>query len=108
AAIQLADSLVRASDSTGAAHRLVIASPTAIRALAAASISASGVRSPIAIASPERPWDPARVSAQSATRSCHGPNIWARAGRPPPLRAPVVTRDRLAATRGGARPRTPA
>ena len=33
-------------------HRLVIASPTAMRAAAAASSSASGVRSPIAIASP--------------------------------------------------------
>ena len=55
AAIQLADSFTRSSASTGAAHRLVIASPTAMRAAAAASIRASGVRSPIAIASPARP-----------------------------------------------------
>ena len=45
----------RSSDATGAASRLVIASPTAMRAEAAASSSASGVRSPIAIASPAMP-----------------------------------------------------
>ena len=55
AAIQLADSLTSPIFSTGAASRFVNASPTAMRAEAAASIVASGVRSPIAIASPAKP-----------------------------------------------------
>jgi hypothetical protein len=52
AAIQLADSLMSEMSAIGAAAMLVIASPTAMRPEAAASITASGVRSPIAIASP--------------------------------------------------------
>ena len=52
AAIQLAESLTRESDSTGAAARLVRASATAMRPEAGASMTASGVRSPIAKASP--------------------------------------------------------
>ncbi len=52
AAIQFADSLMSPIRSTGAAARFVIASPTAMRPDAAASIAAIGVRSPIAIASP--------------------------------------------------------
>ena len=55
AAIQLADSLTRGS-SIGAASRLVIASATAMRPEAGALMAASGVRSPIAIASPAKPW----------------------------------------------------
>jgi hypothetical protein len=39
----------------GAANRLVNASPTAIRPEAGASTAASGIRSPVAIASPEKP-----------------------------------------------------
>ena len=108
AAIQFADSLMRLSDSTGAAHRFVIASPTAIRAAAAASSSASGVRSPIAIASPTKPSKPDRVIAQSASGSCHGPIIWSRAVRPPTLRSPIVTRKFLLATVGCASTRSAA
>ena len=52
AAIQLAESLTSRELAIGAASRLVIASATAMRPDAGASISASGVRSPIAIASP--------------------------------------------------------
>ena len=52
AAIQLADSLTSRQRAIGAAAMLVIASPTAMRPDAGASINASGVRSPIAIASP--------------------------------------------------------
>jgi hypothetical protein len=52
AAIQLADSLMSSMLAMGAAAMLVIASPTAMRPEAAASITATGVRSPIAIASP--------------------------------------------------------
>ncbi len=51
AAIQLADSFTRSS-AMSAAAMLVIASPIAIREAAAASMTASGVRSPIDIASP--------------------------------------------------------
>jgi hypothetical protein len=52
AAIQLADSLMSEMSAIGAAAMLVIASPTAMRPDAAASITASGVRSPIDMASP--------------------------------------------------------
>ena len=51
AAIQFAESFTRSS-AMSAAAMLVIASPMAIRDAAAASMTASGVRSPIAIASP--------------------------------------------------------
>ena len=52
AAIQLAESFTLESEAMRAAAMLVMASPTAMRPEAGASISASGVRSPIAIASP--------------------------------------------------------
>ena len=52
AAIQFAESLTRESEATGAAARLVRASPTAMRPDAGASIAATGGRSPIARASP--------------------------------------------------------
>jgi hypothetical protein len=99
AAIQLALSLMRGS-SIGAASRLVIASPTAIRPEAGASSAASGVRSPIAIASPRKPSKSASVTAQSATGTCHGPTIGSRWLRPPTVRSPIVTRKRLLATVG--------
>ncbi len=51
-AIQLAESLTSSSERMPAAAIFVIASPIAMRPDAGASISASGVRSPIAIASP--------------------------------------------------------
>ena len=54
AAIQLADSLTRAS-SMGAASRLVMASATAMRPEAGACSAASGVRSPMLMASPAKP-----------------------------------------------------
>ena len=54
AAIQLADSLTRGS-SIGAASKLVMASATAMRAEAAALVVASGVRSPMLMASPAKP-----------------------------------------------------
>ena len=54
AAIQLQLSFTRSS-SIGAASRWVRASPTAMRPDAGASSAASGVRSPIAIASPRKP-----------------------------------------------------
>ena len=52
AAIQLAESLISRISAISAANKLVIASPTAIRAAAGASITAKGVRSPILITSP--------------------------------------------------------
>ena len=54
AAIQLQLSFTRSS-SNGAASRFVIASPTAMRPDAGASMAASGVRSPRLIASPRKP-----------------------------------------------------
>ena len=79
-----------------------------MRAAAAASSSASGVRSPIAIASPAKPSKSASVIAQSATGSCHGPTIWSRAVRPPTVRSPMVTRKFFDATVGCASTRRPA
>ena len=52
AAIQFADNLISPMSAIGAAAIFVIASPTASRAEAGADSSATGVRSPIAIASP--------------------------------------------------------
>jgi hypothetical protein len=52
AAIQFAESLTWSSAAIGAANRLVSASPSAMRAAAFGESSASGVRSPIAMASP--------------------------------------------------------
>ena len=53
AAIQFAESLMSERFAIGAAAMLVMASPTAMRPDAGASITASGVRSPMAIASPK-------------------------------------------------------
>jgi hypothetical protein len=50
--IQLAESLMSPMSAMAAAAMFVIASPTAMRPDAGPSMSASGVRSPIAIASP--------------------------------------------------------
>ena len=58
-----------------AAAMLVRASPTAIRLAAAASITATGVRSPIAMASPASDVKETQVTAQSATGTCQGPTI---------------------------------
>ena len=52
AAIQFADSLTSSRRVISAANKLLMASPTAIRAAAGASITAIGVRSPIDMASP--------------------------------------------------------
>ena len=75
AAIQLADSLTSPKPCNGAPAMLVSASPTAMRPEAGASSTASGDRSPTAIASPVNPSCPLSVTAQSATGTCHGPTI---------------------------------
>jgi len=54
---------------------LVSASPTARRAEAAALLMATGVRSPMDIASPVYTSNAVAVTAQSATGTCHGPTI---------------------------------
>ena len=100
AAIQLADSLISLIDAIDAAAMLVIASATAMRADAGALSTASGVRSPIAIASPAGPTKSRKVTAQSATGTCHGPTICSRAVRPPTKRSPMVMRNVLSATVG--------
>ena len=56
-----------------AAVMFVTASATAIRLAAAESSTATGVRSPIAIASPLNPVKFTFVTAQSATGTCQGP-----------------------------------
>ena len=100
AAIQLAESLTRESDATGAAARFVRASPTAMRPDAGPSTTATGERSPIANASPAYPSNDRSVVAQSATGTCHGPTIGSREHRPPTVRSPIVTRNVLSATAG--------
>ena len=55
AAIQLADSLMSSRRATSADTRLVSASATAMRPEAGASSMASGVRSPMDMASPRKP-----------------------------------------------------
>ncbi len=59
----------------GAEAMLVMASATAMRAEAAAFSRASGVRSPMAIASPVEASKPVAVTAASATGTCQGPTI---------------------------------
>ena len=100
AAIQLADRRTSVSLSIRAAARLVIASPTAMRPEAGASISATGLRSPMAMASPVSPVKAVVVTATSATGTCQGPTIWSRAVIPPTLRSPIVIRKDLLATVG--------
>ena len=53
---------------------LVSASPTASRPEAGASSSATGERSPIAIASPAKLSKPRAVTPTSLTGTCHGPD----------------------------------
>ncbi len=69
-----------------------MASPTAMRAAAAESSSASGARSPIDSACPVYPEKSSRLMPQSASGICQGPTIWSRATRPPTVRSPIVTR----------------
>ena len=99
AAIQLALSLTRAN-SMGAANKLVMASATAMRPEAGASSAANGVRSPMLMASPAKPWKSAKVTATSATGTCQGPTIWSRWVSPPTVRSPMVIKKRLEATLG--------
>ncbi|OOO02402.1 MAG: hypothetical protein USCGTAYLOR_01370 [Chromatiales bacterium USCg_Taylor] len=54
---------------------LVMASATAMRAAAGASIKAIDARSPMAIASPVKLKNELAVTAQSATGICQGPTI---------------------------------
>ena len=75
AAIQLQERRICWIPTRSAAAMLVIASPTAIRAEAAGSSRASGVRSPIATASPLWVSKLVAVTATSATGTCQGPTI---------------------------------
>ncbi len=83
-----------------AAAMFVIASATAMRPDAGALSVASGVRSPIAIASPVAPSKPVAVIATSLTGTCHGPTSWSRTVRPPTVRSPMWIRNDLSATAG--------
>ncbi|KAF1009939.1 MAG: hypothetical protein GAK32_01812 [Pseudomonas fluorescens] len=82
------------------AARLVRVSPIAMRPDAGASSRASGVRSPMAMASPVYTSKLVAVTATSATGTCHGPTIWSRATRPVMVRSPMVIRKLLLATAG--------
>ena len=73
----------------GAAAMFVSASATAMRPDAGALMTASGVRSPIAMASPVVAWNPDAVMATSLTGTCQGPTSWSRTVRPPTVRSPM-------------------
>lgn len=100
ALIQLADRLMRSIPSMRAQAMFITASPIAMRPEAAGSISASGVRSPMLIASPAKVSKAAAVTAQSATGTCQGPTICSRATRPVTERSPMVIRKDFNATVG--------
>ena len=105
AAIQFAERRMSEIFPIAAQAILQTASAMAMRPEAGPSITARGVRSPIAIASPLLPWNPLRVTAASATGTCHGPTIWSRVTRPPTERSPMVIRNDLLATAGKRRMR---
>ncbi len=86
--------------SMAAAAILVMASATAMRPEAGALNAASGVRSPIAMASPVTPSKPESVIATSLTGTCQGPISWSRALSPPTVRSPMCIRKPLFATAG--------
>ena len=100
AAIQFALSRMSEISAIAADAILVIASATAMRPDAGPSITASGVRSPMAMASPLMDRNPLRVTAASLTGTCHGPTIWSRVTRPPMVRSPIVIRKDLLPTAG--------
>ena len=83
-----------------AAAIFVSASPTARRADAPCDSNATGVRSPIDIASPWYVSNAVAVTATSATGTCHGPTIWSRLTRPVTERSPMVIRKVFSATVG--------
>ena len=71
--IQLTDALMSSIPVAAAQMRLVRASPSAIRAMAAGLISPLSGCSPIAVAAPVRPKWLCAITATSATGSCSGP-----------------------------------
>ena len=73
------------------ALKFVSASATASRADAPWFNKATGVRSPIAIASPKYESKAAAVTATSATGTCQ-PTIWSRTTEPVTERSPIVIR----------------
>ena len=93
---------------TGAASRFVIASATARRAEAGPLSVATGVRSPMLMASPKWVSSDAVVTATSATGTCHGPTIWSRATVPVTERSPMVIKKLLLPTAGKVRTRSSA
>ena len=105
AAIQFADRRMSEIESIAAEAMLVTASAIAMRPDAGALTTASGVRSPMAMASPVSLRKPLRVTAASATGTWCGPTIWSRATSPPTERSPIVTRKVLAPTAGKRRTR---
>jgi hypothetical protein len=96
----LADRRTVVSPAIEAAAMLVSASATARRPEAGASSSATGARSPIAMASPTKVSKPSAVTPTSLTGTCHGPTNWSRATRPPTVRSPILIRKDLSATTG--------
>ena len=100
AAIQLADNFTSPMLAIRAAARLVSASPTAMRPEAGPSITAIGVRSPIAKASPRSVAKPINDTATSATGTCQGPTKGSREHNPPTVRSPIEIRNVLLATAG--------
>ena len=84
----------------------VTASPTARRADAAASMSATGPRSPMLMACPPLESKLKAATATSLTGTCQGPTICSWVIKPPTLRSPIVIRNFLLATAGRRRTRS--
>mmetsp|Transcript_1434 Transcript_1434/g.4268 ORF Transcript_1434/g.4268 Transcript_1434/m.4268 type:complete len:293 (+) Transcript_1434:630-1508(+) len=98
--IQFTLALISGREVTAAQVRLVSASPSARRAIAAGLMSPLYGCSPMAVASPVRPkWDCA-CTATSATGSCRGPTHCCCATRPVTQRSTLVVRNRLLPTAG--------
>src|SRR5690554_8197086 len=93
--IQLADIFTSDNCPIGAAAKLVMASATARRPEAGPSNRATGVRSPIAMASPTYESYDEVVTATSATGTCHGPTNWSRATVPVTERSPMLIKNDL-------------
>ena len=79
---------------------MVMASAIAMRPDAGPFNNASGVRSPMAMASPVYTSNDVVVTAQSATGTCHGPTIWSRLICPVTVRSPMLIKNVLLATAG--------
>mmetsp|Transcript_4465 Transcript_4465/g.7985 ORF Transcript_4465/g.7985 Transcript_4465/m.7985 type:complete len:292 (+) Transcript_4465:1491-2366(+) len=103
--IQFTDALTSGSEVARAKTKLVKASPSANRAMAAGSIKPLMGCSPIAVARPVKSWWLCAMTATSATGMCKGPTHCCWAIRPVTWRSTLLVRKRLEQTEGRRRMR---